>query len=87
MIAIIAMTALCTGAIAFYLRFLFALLMECKYDWICYLVRLRGELKKYPLPEPQGDETARLALLEIASLPTEDSRRYYAKPGEAEWGC
>jgi hypothetical protein len=30
---------------------------------------------------------ARLALLEIASLPTEDSRRYYAKPGEAEWGC
>jgi hypothetical protein len=30
---------------------------------------------------------ARMALLEIASLPTEDSRRYYAKPGEAEWGC
>jgi hypothetical protein len=30
---------------------------------------------------------ARLALLEISSLPKEDSRRYYAKPGEAEWGC
>jgi len=32
---------------------------------------------------------ARLALLEIASLTREreDSRRYFAKPGEAEWGC
>jgi hypothetical protein len=30
-----------------------------------------------------------LALLELASTPTEreDSRRYFAKPGEAEWGC
>jgi hypothetical protein len=30
---------------------------------------------------------ARLALLELASTTTEDSRRYFAKPGEAEWGC
>jgi hypothetical protein len=32
---------------------------------------------------------ARLALLELASnaAQREDSRRYYAKPGEAEWGC
>jgi hypothetical protein len=33
---------------------------------------------------------ARLALLELASTATEreaDSRRYFAKPGEAEWGC
>jgi hypothetical protein len=32
---------------------------------------------------------ARLALLELASSATEreDSRRYFAKPGEAEWGC
>jgi hypothetical protein len=31
----------------------------------------------------------RLALLELASTATdhEDSRRYFAKPGEAEWGC
>jgi hypothetical protein len=31
----------------------------------------------------------RLALLELASTSTEqeDSRRYFAKPGEAEWGC
>lgn len=32
---------------------------------------------------------ARLALLELNSTATEreDSRRYFAKPGEAEWGC
>ena len=31
---------------------------------------------------------ARLALVEIESCAMEDdSRRYYAKPGEAEWGC
>ena len=32
---------------------------------------------------------ARLALLEIAltGREWEDSRRYFAKPGEAEWGC
>jgi hypothetical protein len=32
---------------------------------------------------------ARLALLELATAGRErkDSRRYFAKPGEAEWGC
>ena len=32
---------------------------------------------------------ARLTILEVASTPgkAEDSRRYYAKPGQAEWGC
>jgi hypothetical protein len=31
---------------------------------------------------------ARLALLEVELLPSErSSRRYFAKPGEAEWGC
>jgi hypothetical protein len=32
---------------------------------------------------------ARLALLELAGADQncEDSRRYFAKPGEAEWGC
>jgi hypothetical protein len=32
---------------------------------------------------------ARMALLELASTASEreDSRRYFAKPGEAEWGC
>ena len=32
---------------------------------------------------------ARLALLELATTPAETSpnRKYYAKPGEADWGC
>jgi hypothetical protein len=32
---------------------------------------------------------ARLALLELRATTTEveDSQRYFAKPGEAEWGC
>jgi hypothetical protein len=31
---------------------------------------------------------ARLALLELTSTQSEhDSKRYFAKPGEAEWGC
>ena len=31
---------------------------------------------------------ARLALLELSSKENEDHpRRYFAKPGEAEWGC
>jgi len=32
---------------------------------------------------------ARLAILDVASTTAEDEdrRRYFAKPGEAEWGC
>ena len=31
---------------------------------------------------------ARLALLELTSTPNDhDSKLYFAKPGEAEWGC
>jgi hypothetical protein len=32
---------------------------------------------------------ARLALLELAATPAQSgaSRKYYATPGEAEWGC
>lgn len=31
---------------------------------------------------------ARLALLEVEVIPSErSSRKYFAKPGEAEWGC
>jgi hypothetical protein len=31
---------------------------------------------------------ARMALLEVELVPSElESRRYFAKPGEAEWGC
>jgi len=34
-------------------------------------------------------EAARLAIVELESnaRPEDDSRKYYAKPGEAEWGC
>ncbi len=30
---------------------------------------------------------ARLALLEIAACAQPSDRKYFAKPGEAEWGC
>ncbi len=30
---------------------------------------------------------ARLALLELEAENHENSRRWYARPGEAEWGC
>ena len=42
-----------------------------------------------PAPEKKLMITAaRLALLEVELLPSErQSRRYFAKPGEAEWGC
>jgi hypothetical protein len=44
------------------------------------------------VPQPKKNwliAAARLALLELASTAKdrEDSRRYFAKPGEAEWGC
>lgn len=29
----------------------------------------------------------RMALLELAETQDETNREYYAKPGEAEWGC
>jgi hypothetical protein len=43
------------------------------------------------VPQPEKKRlvaAARLALLELRSLEKEeDSRRYFAKPGQAEWGC
>ena len=44
------------------------------------------------VPQPDRNRlvaAARLALLELASTAAdrEDSRRYFAKPGQAEWGC
>ena len=44
------------------------------------------------VPQPEKGRlvaAARLALLELPSTASEpeDSRRYFAKPGEAEWGC
>jgi hypothetical protein len=44
------------------------------------------------VPQPDRNRlvaAARLALLELASKAAdqENSRRYFAKPGQAEWGC
>jgi hypothetical protein len=43
------------------------------------------------VPAPEKNlmiAAARLALLEVELLPSErQNRRYFAKPGEAEWGC
>ncbi len=44
------------------------------------------------MPQPEKNRliaAARLAVLELAATGSgqEDSRRYFAEPGEAEWGC
>jgi hypothetical protein len=44
------------------------------------------------VPQPEKSRlvaATRLALLELASTARaqEDSKRYFAKPGQAEWGC
>ena len=45
----------------------------------------------YSMPYEERERmvaAARLAILELdTNLQTEDSRRYFARPGEAEWGC
>lgn len=42
-----------------------------------------------PTEKQRSIEAARLTLMEIGatSEAQQDSRRYFAKPGEAEWGC
>jgi hypothetical protein len=50
----------------------------------------RGSWKKIPLPEKSRlVAAARLALLELESTAGERvrARPYFARPGEAEWGC
>jgi len=45
----------------------------------------------YSMPSEERDRlvaAARLAILELdTNSHMEDSRRYFAKPGQAEWGC
>jgi len=53
MVAIAAMTALCTIGIGFYVRFLVALCKECSHHRICYLVRLQPSSEEYVLPNTQ----------------------------------
>ncbi len=42
-----------------------------------------------PMEKDRSIEAARLTLMKIGSTSDapDDSRRYFAKPGEAEWGC
>ena len=41
-----------------------------------------------PMERSKLIAAARLALLEVELVPSErQSRRYFAKPGEVEWGC
>lgn len=46
-----ALTLLCTAGVAFYLRFLVALCMECKPCWGGYWVRLRLNSREHTLVE------------------------------------
>ena len=51
--------------------------------------RAKDSWSEVPAPEKNlMIAAARLALLEVELMPSErQSRRYFAKPGEAEWGC
>ena len=52
-------------------------------DW-----QLDGDSELPSVEREKMVAAARLALIEIESDASEEnSRRYYAKPGEAEWGC
>ena len=55
----------------------------------CSSTRAKEAWADVPAPEKHLlISAARLALLEVELLPSERrSKRYFAKPGEAEWGC
>ena len=59
MVVITAMTVLCTLGVGFYLRFLTALLHECKPRRIRYLVRL--QLGPIECAIPEGQDTRKRA--------------------------
>ena len=49
-----------------------------------------ADLTWQEIPQQEKDRivtAARLALLELGSIEEEARRRYFAKPGAAEWGC
>ncbi len=52
-------------------------------------LRTKDAWENVPSPEKTRlIAAARLALLEVELAPSErPNRRYFAKPGEAEWGC
>jgi len=49
MIVMTALSALCIGSVAFYVRFLHALWKEGKRRWISYLLRLHPETEEYTI--------------------------------------
>ena len=53
MVEVTAMIALCTIGVGFYLRFLIALLHECKRRRIRYLVRLQPDAIEFAIPDGQ----------------------------------
>ena len=59
-------------------------------DFGCSTTRNNESWERVPQPEKNRlVAAARLALLELSSKENEkdDSRRYFANPGYAEWGC
>jgi len=51
MVVTTVMTMLCLTGVAFYVRFLVALCMECKARWTFSWVRLHSGSKEYAIPE------------------------------------
>ena len=49
MIVMTAISALCVGSVAFYMRFLYALWKESRKHWISYLLRLEPECESEDL--------------------------------------
>ncbi len=57
-----------------------------------FIIIIRNSESWQDVPQPERSRMVaaiRLALLEMDTSPEpkDDSRRYFAKPGEAEWGC
>jgi hypothetical protein len=64
MMLMAAISAVCVGSVAFYLRFLFALWKESRTHWISYLVRLEPESENEEIAiyeEPAASDSLRRA--------------------------
>jgi len=56
MIVTAVIAAICTGAVAFYVRFFVELCKECKQRCICYLVRLESHVSDHPVLDSEDQE-------------------------------
>jgi hypothetical protein len=57
-------------------------------DFDCRTEAKSDNWERVPLDEKNRlVAAARMALLALAATERENSRSYFAKPGEAEWGC